>query len=238
MAEHAFDKIRVFDSRDAVGGIWNYHPASTAQQEIPQTNPNPPHTIGEMARMESPIYDNLETNIPHELMKYSDLSFPLDTQVFPRHEVVLKYLQDYAKDVLSLISFGTEVLDVRPQMPVNQMKWHVLHRDIKTNQNTLEEYDAVIVASGHYNQPFVPDIKGIRRWKDAYPGAMIHSKFYQKARDYKDKVKIIYSFSLKRLFVPQPLFLKNVFILHLFFFIRTSFCAPIHISSRPPHLSG
>lgn len=196
LAEHAFDKIRVFESRDAVGGIWNYHPACIAQQEIPQTNPNPKHKIHGMAQIDSPIYDDLETNIPHELMKYSDFSFPQDTQVLPRHEVVLKYLQDYAKDVLDLISFGIEVLDVRPQMFVTHTKWNVTHRDISTNQEIREEYDAVIVANGHYNQPVVPDIEGIRKWKDAYPGAMIHSKFYRKARDYKDKVKILYSFSL------------------------------------------
>ncbi|KAK6400163.1 monooxygenase [Oleoguttula sp. CCFEE 5521] len=37
----------------------------------------------------TPLYDRLETNIPRDLMGFSDLEWPDDTQLFPNHETVL-----------------------------------------------------------------------------------------------------------------------------------------------------
>ncbi|KAH8663944.1 hypothetical protein BX600DRAFT_481319 [Xylariales sp. PMI_506] len=42
-----------------------------------------------------------------------------------------------------------------------------------------ETFDAVVVASGHYSVPYVPDIPGIREFDSAYPGALSHSKAYR-----------------------------------------------------------
>jgi hypothetical protein len=54
-----------------------------------------------------PKYDDLETNIPHPLMQFSDQDFPEDILLFPKHDVVLAYLEKYAKIVRHLIHFST-----------------------------------------------------------------------------------------------------------------------------------
>ena len=59
------------------------------------------------------------------------------------------------------------------------------------NKVIKDEYDAVVVASGHYNDPFIPDIPGLVDFDKAYPGAISHSKFYRRPNDFKDKVRML-----------------------------------------------
>ena len=79
-----------------------------------------------------PMYEDLHTNIPHTLMRFSDLAFTeddaqidsaeeggekKDTQrltIFPRREAVQRYLIRYACEVRHLIRFSTQVVDVAP----------------------------------------------------------------------------------------------------------------------------
>lgn len=144
----------------------------------------------------SPIYDDLDTNIPYSLMEYSDHRFPEGTPLFPRHEVVLEYLERYADDIRYLLKLGTQVSDVSPTTEDdNKDKWSVTTRDIKTGKESIQIFDAVIVANGHYDTPFVPDIPGIREWNDAYPGSISHSKYYRRVDKFRDKVRLLTSTS-------------------------------------------
>lgn len=85
LAEKAFSEVKIFEQRAKVGGLWNYSPAFDNypdRDRIPQTNPHaeldkPIWSDGSADGVEnhnenglpiymSPIYDNLETNIPRE----------------------------------------------------------------------------------------------------------------------------------------------------------------------------
>jgi hypothetical protein len=46
-------------------------------------------------------------------------------------------------------------------------------------------FDAVVVASGHYNMPRIPDIPGLKEWKARYPDRVWHSKRYRSAAAFK-----------------------------------------------------
>jgi cation diffusion facilitator CzcD-associated flavoprotein CzcO len=201
IAENAFSDIVVLEQRLNVGGVWNATPTIrtdkhfTIPQTRPSTTPSEPFQKNGVGRDErrldflSPIYDNLDTNIPQMLMKYSDQAFPEGTSLFPQHDVVLEYLESYADEVRDLIRFGTQVLEVRPiTQNGNSGKWSVSTKNIKTGEKSESIFDAVIVANGHYNDSYVPDIPGIREWNAAYPGSISHSKFYRKPDDFKNKV--------------------------------------------------
>ena len=199
LAEDAFDKIDIFEQRCNVGGVWNYTvEADGLLQRVPRTDPHEPlarplwrDSDGEKQPVfVSPMYNTLETNIPHPLMQFSDLQFPKDTQLFPRREVVLGYLEKYAEEVRHLIRFSTQVMSIDLQMDEPHPKWLVRTQNLLTT--TIEEstYDAVVVASGHYNVPYIPDIPGAQAWDCKYPGTMIHSKFYRSPDNFKDKVAI------------------------------------------------
>ena len=57
-----------------------------------------------------------------------------------------------------------------------------------TDQWWMEKFDAVVVASGHYNVPYIPDIPGLPEYEDRYPGTIRHSKHFRSAEEYRDKV--------------------------------------------------
>lgn len=169
---------------------------------MPQENPSPPledplwrspNSGGEEKRdatFVSPLYDGLETNIPHNLMAYTDLPFPKDAQVFPKAETVLKYLEDYSRDVRHLLQFHCQVVDISLQ-DTAAGTWSVSKKDLVTGNIQTDIYDAVVAASGHYNVPYLPSIPGISAWNEAYPNSIIHSRFYTNPEHYRDKKVIV-----------------------------------------------
>ncbi|KAK7189804.1 Thiol-specific monooxygenase 6 [Paraphaeosphaeria sporulosa] len=208
-AERAFDKIVLFEQRSRSGGIWNYtgHQRDEDLFTVPQTNPlgkNQDPTWSQRPRPAdgrsdgaekdpsflSPIYDRLETNIPRGLMGFQDLDWPQDSQLFPKHETVLKYIQDYGRDVRDLIRYETQVTNVEP-VDEQSMRWKVQTRNIRSNIQQDEEYDAVIVANGHFIVPYLPEIPGIKAWDAKYPGAISHAKYYRSPADFKDKKVLV-----------------------------------------------
>lgn len=53
-----------------------------------------------------------------------------------------------------------------------------------------EEFDAVVVASGHYNVPYIPTIPGLAEYEDRYPGSIRHSKHFRAAEEFAGKVSV------------------------------------------------
>ena len=43
----------------------------------------------------------------------------------------------------------------------------------------VQAFDGVVVASGHYHAPNIPDISGLAKWKKAFPELVMHSKGYR-----------------------------------------------------------
>ena len=208
LSEDYFSTIDVFEQQDSFGGVWNYSSDPRGTVDIPQTNPNQPleepiwrssgglqngDVDGEdkkKATFISPIYERLESNIPHVLMKHSDKLLE-DNQLFPSRETVVKYLEEYAEDIKHLVHFQTQVTDVSRICEGSQDAWLVQVRDLVTGKVSEAFCDAVVVANGHYTVPTLPDIKGIREWNAANPGIMGHSKFYRRPDGYRDKKVII-----------------------------------------------
>lgn len=128
-------------------------------------------------------------------MNYSDLPFPKGTPLFPHHSLVLNYLERYADDIRHLIQFGVQVLDIRPSTTQGRDKWLITTRNLKTREEKIEVFDAVMVSNGHYEDPFVPNITGIKEWNAAYPDTISHSKFYRRPDEYREKVSAPGDFS-------------------------------------------
>jgi hypothetical protein len=58
-----------------------------------------------------------------------------------------------------------------------------LCRDDLTDVN--QQYDAVVVATGHYHACNVPDIDGLADWKRDFPQSVQHSKLYRSSEAFK-----------------------------------------------------
>ena len=207
LAEHAFSHITIYEQRPRLGGLWNYSASPDEDGKrfsVPQTEDDATlenasiltGTNGELnsektkakAAFMSPVYDRLETNIPRELMGFSDLDWPEDCQLFPEHERVLDYIEEHAEDVKHLVQFETKVLDVSRTA---DEKWLVKTK--KLESATVEErtFDAVLVANGHFNVPYVPNIKGMREWNAQHPGSIVHSMYYRKPEDYTGRKVVV-----------------------------------------------
>lgn len=195
LAEKKFSKLEIFEQRSTAGGVWNHAPIAEEDDfTVPRANPTvrPDQAIYPEGKPEaqfvSPVYDFLETNIPHVLMNYSDQKFPEGSSLFPSHRLVLQYLKEYAEELKPYTSFQTQVLGIRKIQSKDQRCWEVEVLDLRTKQTTKAEFDAVAVASGHYNDPFIPEIPGLPEFANAYPGSISHSKFYRRPDQYKGKV--------------------------------------------------
>jgi len=156
---------------------------------VPQTSPDdqadPTHPVL------SPVYEMLETNIPRGLMGFSDQDWDADCQLFPGHETVLKYLEHYAVDVLDLIKSNTKVLDIRPTEDERWLVKTIASTESARSSPNSETFDAVLIASGHFDVPHIPSVSGIEAWNKTHPGSITHSKFYRHPSDFVDKKVIV-----------------------------------------------
>ncbi|KAK8100974.1 hypothetical protein PG999_011348 [Apiospora kogelbergensis] len=204
LAQKSFKAVTIFERSADVGGVWNY---STAPPTGWSTDIGGSAALGEgkgkgdgktcpetevqkdengKPLFPSPMYDQLHTNIPASLMQFSDLPLttPDDRRVFPSRQRVQAYLQDYAAEVRGLVRFSTAVLDVRPDdASTRTPRWHVRSRDLLAPDSDAGEkseiFDAVVVASGHYNEPHIPSAAGLAEFVAAHPGVVRHSKQYR-----------------------------------------------------------
>ncbi|KAF2260643.1 flavin-containing monooxygenase [Lojkania enalia] len=214
-AEKAFDKIVIFEQRSSSGGIWNYTPDDRDEElfKVPRTDPkaknqNPiwresrqPSTkslgvneqdcVTKRVSFLSPIYERLETNIPRGLMGFQDLDWPADSQLFPKHETVLSYITEYGKDVQNLIQYETQVTNVSPTDSSPTGSWRIKTRKLRSNEENEEEFDALVVANGHFIVPYVPDILAIKEWNEKFPGAISHSKYFRRPEDFSGKKVVV-----------------------------------------------
>ncbi|OAL46948.1 flavin-containing monooxygenase [Pyrenochaeta sp. DS3sAY3a] len=213
-AEQAFDKIVLFEQRSKAGGIWTYTGDQNDEDlfTVPQTSPrgknqdpkwkasslsanhqavNGTNGDSKTASFLSPMYEKLETNIPRGLMGFKDLDWPQDSQLFPKHETVLQYIEEYGKDVQDLVQYETQVINAETVGVETDSKWNVRTRNLRSNKKTEETFDAVIVANGHFIVPYVPDMPGLKEWSTKFPGAISHSKYYRRPEDFAGKKVVV-----------------------------------------------
>jgi hypothetical protein len=195
-AEGCFEAVDVYEQRGEPGGIWLYTPQAAGDGlfHVPQTEDAPvPAELPIQIRGDgedggavflSPVYDGLEVNIPHPLMRFSDLEFPPDLPLFPGHEEVARYLRRYAEGVRHLIRFNTQVVELAPRSS-GQDRWELTAKNLVTGAVTRERYDAVALAHGHYTTPYVPAIPGLAEWHARHPGTVNHARYHRDpAREY------------------------------------------------------
>jgi dimethylaniline monooxygenase (N-oxide forming) len=144
--------VVVFEIGSAIGGLWVYQ------------NDN---GLG-------PAYRSLHLNSEARVTAYQDFPFPQGTPLFPDHVQVRQYLEAYAQrfDLVRHIRFRARVLDVRAQAA----GWR-----LRIEGAPDEDFDAVVVASGHQGVPMHP------AWKDDFTGEYLHSHSYRVPEPFRDK---------------------------------------------------
>jgi thioredoxin reductase len=214
--EKAFNKIRVFERRDGPGGTWNYdsvpqkfpgtYPSSTDAAVRPSTFPGTTSpSIPIDATTPTAMYSWLDTNVPAELMAFThtplpDANSPLSTERYgagnatrPYHAVA-RYLLDLVEKYREYISFNTTVASVEK---TDTGKWRLTLRRLEVNGQApgdswwQEEFDAVIVATGQYNVPYIPKIEGLDETVQTHSEALEHVNAFRSRDDYAGKKVVV-----------------------------------------------
>ncbi|KAG6921730.1 Flavin-binding monooxygenase family protein [Chelydra serpentina] len=159
----AFAPPVVFEASGRVGGTWVY------TEETGQSPDGLP--------IHSSMYRDLRTNLPKEVMAFPDFPFDPSLPSFLHHSDVLAYLESYADHfrVREHVRFSWLVDAVSPAEGAAG-GWDVTAcRAQDRRVRATERFDAVIVCSGHYSDPFVPPIPGL----ETFPGRVLHSHEYR-----------------------------------------------------------
>ncbi|XP_026315023.1 senecionine N-oxygenase-like isoform X1 [Hyposmocoma kahamanoa] len=157
----------VLEATNYVGGTWRYEPKiGTDDYGMP---------------IYTSMYKHLRTNLPKPTMELRDFPAPDSWPSFPSWKLFYEYIKDYARhfDLEKHIKFLHIVTSVRREGNV----WKVKHKHIPSGEEFVEEYDFVVVGTGHHSKPNMPNIPGER----LFNGTIIHSHDYRVPDAYKDR---------------------------------------------------
>ncbi|GFQ93172.1 dimethylaniline monooxygenase 5, partial [Trichonephila clavata] len=162
--------VVVFDKTDNIGGLWCYR--DDDQEGIPSV-------------MKSTVI-----NTSKELSSFSDFPPPAHFPNFMHNSVMFQYFKMYAEKfgVLRHVQLMTEVLQVTPADDYEKTgRWQVTSKRLKDGAINTEEFDGVLLATGHHSCPQMPDFPGLKSFK----GDVIHTHSLKKATGYEDKVVLV-----------------------------------------------
>ncbi len=178
--------VTIFESHDAIGGQWN------------NANPN------------SGIWRDMRTNTSRAVTCFSDLAFPEGTPVFPHNRQVLAYLAAYAGQfrLLDHVRCSTRVVEV--ERAAEGFAVTVSNPGAGTETRV---FDKVVVASGRFNKPVIPDLPGADRFTGAL--GVRHTFDYQDPAAYRDKRIVVAGGSISALEIASDLAMLGAASVHV-----------------------
>ncbi|MEM6987492.1 MAG: NAD(P)/FAD-dependent oxidoreductase [Pseudomonadota bacterium] len=166
-----------FEKQADWGGLWNYT-WRTGLDEYGE----PVH---------GSMYRYLWSNGPKEGLEFADYSFEehFGKQIasYPPRAVLFDYIQGRVQkaDVRDWIRFRTPVRQVSYDDASGTFSVRV--HDLVNDNEYTETFDNVVVASGHFSTPNVPEFDGL----DRFNGRVLHAHDFRDAVEFKDKDLLI-----------------------------------------------
>ena len=168
-------EIVCFEKQDNWGGLWNY----TWRTGLDKYG-EPVH---------GSMYRYLWSNGPKEGLEFADYSFEehFGKQIasYPTRAVLFDYIEGRVKKagVRDWIRFETAVRSVTE----SGGKFTVRVTDLPNDRDYEEEFDNVIVCSGHFSTPNVPHFDGF----ESYQGRVLHAHDFRDAVEFAGKDVLI-----------------------------------------------
>lgn len=166
-------EIVCFEKQSNWGGMWNYSWRTGVGK------------YGEP--IHGSMYKYLWSNGPKECLEFSDYSFddhfekPISS--YPPRPVLFDYIEGRIKksNAREYIRFDTTVRWV--SYDEDTRKFTIVLDDLKINKTYSEEFDYLVVASGHFSTPNMPYFKGI----ETFSGNVMHAHDFRGADQFKDR---------------------------------------------------
>jgi len=162
-----------FEKQSDWGGLWNY----TWRTGVDE-NGEPVHCS---------MYRYLWTNGPKEGLEFADYSFEehFGKQIasYPPRAVMVDYIEGRVKKagVRNWIRFSTVIRWV--DYDEDTGKFTITAHDMVEDRMYKEVFDHVIVASGHFSSPNVPEYPGF----ETFNGRIVHAHDFRDAREFAGK---------------------------------------------------
>ena len=168
-------EIVAFEKQSDWGGLWNYS-WRTGSDEYGDPVPNS-------------MYRYLWSNGPKECLEFADYSFdehfgkPIPS--FPPREVLYDYIIGRVNkgNIKNKIRFNTTVTKVVNDGDIFKITSH----DKKNNKHIEENFDYLIISTGHFSVPYVPEYPGM----SSFPGRIMHSHDFRDAEEFRGKNIIV-----------------------------------------------
>jgi trimethylamine monooxygenase len=166
-------EVVCYEKQSDYGGLWNYT-WRTGLDEFGE----PVH---------GGMYRYLWSNGPKECLEFADYSFEEHfgrlIPSYPPREVLHDYIKGRIEKsgVAPYIKLNTPARWVSYNEETG--KFTVKVRDLKSDVSSVSDFDHVIVASGHFSVPNVPDFEGIK----TFPGRVMHSHDFRSADEFAGK---------------------------------------------------
>ena len=151
-----FDPI-LFEQGDRLGGQWAADPRYSG------------------------VWPSMHTNTCREMTQFSDLPHAPGTPIYPSHQTMLAYLERYADqfDLVPRIKLRTRVIALA-QTPNNGWALSYVGEDGIGHE---ENFCKVVVASGRFNKPMLPEIPGLASFTGAC--GIVHASQYKDPDGYR-----------------------------------------------------
>jgi len=164
-------EIVCFEKQDNWGGLWNYSWRTGLDRH------------GEIAH--SSMYRYLWSNGPKECLEFADYYFEehFDYPIasYPPREVLFDYIQGRVikANVREKIRFSTAIRNV--EFSEESDTFIVTAHNLTEDQSYTEEFDYVVVASGHFSTPNVPNYEGFSHFN----GRILHAHDFRDALEFE-----------------------------------------------------
>lgn len=221
--------VTVFERANSPGGAWKFNPEADRDPPFPSIRPPNPDWH-EMERLREtglslqdaakifdppgPVYANMTSRGSEEIMRTSLQGWPEGTRAPLHHTEVVAYLRQIAQahHVQENIVFRTRVESILKSPDGDQWQVHTSRLVASSSSYTLSkdlwDFDAVVVASGKYGPPRVPDTPGLSEWKNRFPGRVTHAKQFRYPAPYRGRRVLIVGAFISALEITNEL-VKN-----------------------------
>ena len=165
-------EIVCFEKQSDWGGLWNYTWRTGVDEYGNQCHGS--------------MYRYLWSNGPKEGLEFADYTFeehfgkPIAS--YPPRAVLFDYIKGRAEkaNIRQMIRFSTIVRDVRVSKGGG---FELTSRNEVTDTDSTEFFDKVIIATGHFSVPNVPEYPGF----DQFCGRVLHAHDFRNAQEFADQ---------------------------------------------------
>lgn len=174
-ARHLIDaglRPTIYDSAKAVGGAWT--PADPEDQSAAVK-----------------MWSGLRTNLSKLTCRFSDWPWSEDASIFPSVAEMNEYITSYARHYLfGSCKFQLESMVVSVKQVASQdgtTKYSVEWQDLTSQKRIQKVFDGVVVASGFFSAPILPEFVGTVDKSKLGETEIVHSSEYKSHETFKEK---------------------------------------------------